>query len=53
MGEDWAVLCQASFQSIKEEKWIEMHDKGWAEGGWPRHSGLEEDIAIIILLCQS
>ena len=21
------VLCQASFQSVKEEEWIEMHEK--------------------------
>ena len=27
MEEDWVVLCQASFQSIKEEDWIEMHEK--------------------------
>ena len=25
--EDWVVLCQALFQSIKEEEWIEMHEK--------------------------
>ena len=48
MEEDWAVLCQALFQSIKEDVWIEMHEKlkrghqkdwikeGWAEGCWSR-----------------
>ena len=27
MEEDWVVLCQAMYQSIKEEEWIEMHEK--------------------------
>ena len=27
MEEDWVVLCQALRQSIKEEEWIEMHEK--------------------------
>ena len=27
MKEDWVVLCQAPYQSIKEEEWIDMHEQ--------------------------
>ena len=30
MDEEWVVLCQALFQSIKEEEWTEKH-KEWKE----------------------
>ena len=46
--DEWVVLCQALFQSIKEDQWVKMHENlkriiqkvcsktNWAEGCWSR-----------------
>ena len=59
-GEGGVVLCQALFQSIKEQEWMEMHEKLkdvtrktgakkagqriGAEDCWSRESGLEKTL---------
>ena len=41
MDEDWVVLCQALYQSLGEQEWIEMHTKlkRSVQNDWSKESG--------------
>ena len=63
MEVDWVVLCQAPYQSIKEDEWIEVHEilkevtkqirvKKTGRRCWLGKGGVEADIEGVFFLSQ-
>ena len=64
MKDEWVVLCQALYQSSREEDWNEMHEtleeiskdscgkERKPDSGWIAKAGLERGSERRFLLCQ-